>query len=374
MNNTTDYYFSDWKVVTLPLVFGHLLFILLPSLFLNTSILVVLITYKDLRSPLSLLYGFVLVLAICNSLVTGPVAYSSVIAEIKDCDCSINGVHQGLSTAIHNVLYPAVFAEISLFQLLVIKHGKKIASYKTVLIVISATVVLYAPIPLSLFGASYTQLCDRVCLGLDTTYNPTIVSMAYFVAQALVWVGPMAVILVCYIWVWVLYKKGALRENRNEEGHGISLKIATLPAVMPLVMHIQTLPFFLEGLIGAGVIMQFPTYWKQVTTISPYLLRDLSGLVYPIFLLYLSSKIRACWKKMLQVCSGTVLQLLIMGLLCCFSTCLKLPSNRPAQVAPAKSPGHAEQSVPTQITVQVRPSSLTTEFPGQSKTEPPSQP
>ena len=355
MSNSTDYYFSDWKEVTLPLIFGHLLVILLPSVFLNTSILVVLITYKNLHSPLSVLYGFVLVLAIFNSLVTGPIAYSSVVAEIRDCDCSVNGVHQAFSTAIHNVIYPAVFAEISLFQLLIIKHGKKIASYKRIFIVIAATVVLYAPIPMTLFGLSYTQLCNRVCLDLETTYNPNTASMAYFTVQAFGWVGPMALIFTCYIWVCVLYKKGALRENRGEEEHGISLKIATLPAVMPIVMHIQTIPFFLEGLIGSGVITQFPTHWKQVTTISPYLLRDLSGLVYPIFLLYLSSKIRECWKKMLQVCSGTVMELLLTSLPSCFHACSKSSSNRSAQVVPAKSTtGHTEHSRPTELTVQDR--------------------
>lgn len=343
MNHSTDYYFSDWEVVTLPIICGHFLFILLPSLLLNTSILLVLVTQKSLHSPLCVLYGFVLVLATYNSIVTGTLGYTSLVIMIRNCDCSLDPVYQGSSTTVHNTLYPIAFAQISLLHLFVIKCRKNCVSYKMVLILLVVTTVLYTPVTVFLFASSYTKFCDRLCLGLDASNASTLtsISIAYFAIQALGWVGSMVVIITCYTWVWVLYKKGILRGNRIE-GHGISLKIATLPAVMPIVMHIQVLPFFLQSLIGSGAIKKFPLHWQQVMYKFPFLLSDLSGLVYPILLLYLSNKIRSCWKKMFHGHHGIVM--------------------------PEDTGGYAENSLPTEFTTQVGASPPTEIAPSQFET------
>ena len=157
-----DYNFSDWKAVTLPVVFGHALLVLLPSLFFNISVLLAFILYKDLHNPLSVLYGFVPILAIYNSLVTGPIGYVSLVRIVRSCDCILDILHRISSVAIHRLLYPALFAELSLLQLLIVKCGKSLVSYKVTLILVVMTAILYMP-ALLLLSASFVQHFVNMC-------------------------------------------------------------------------------------------------------------------------------------------------------------------------------------------------------------------
>ena len=146
MINSTEYYFSDWKTVTLPILFGHALFIVLSSLILDTSVLLVLIVYKELRSPLSVLYGTILIFATYSEAVTVLLGYGALVRTLRDCNCSLLIGYFGSSTAIHRVVYPLIFAGTSLLQLLVVKFGKKIATYKVVLTLITLTIILSLPV------------------------------------------------------------------------------------------------------------------------------------------------------------------------------------------------------------------------------------
>ena len=334
MNNSTEYYFSDWKAITLPIIFGHALFIVFPSFVLDTSVLLVLIFHKELRNPLSVLYKAILTLAIYNEAVTLLIGYGSVVSAIRDCSCSLVIGHHASSAAVHRFAYPLILAETSLLQLLVVKYGKKIATYKIVFTLVIVTAILSLPVPI-LVGYVSRIRCHELCLGLDARRNISRAgAIIYRVFYAGTWIISMAVIVVCYIGLLVLYKKGAL-QGRRGESHGVSLKLATLPLVMPFVIHIQILPFFIYSFFGSGAASTFPTHWAQLILHLPYLLSDLSGLVYPILFLYVSSKTRIYWKKALHTFLGFVLELGVACTLWCLYSCSKLSQRRSGRVVPA---------------------------------------
>ena len=343
MNASMDSNLSDWKVFTLPVVISHCLLVLLPSVFFNISILLVLILYKELYNPLSILYGFVPILAVYNSLITGPLSYVSLVRMMMSCDCSVDNVHRVSSVAVHRVLYPVLFAEISLLQLMILKRGKSFVSYKMTLILVAVTTFTYTPLPMTLFSIVHPTLCETACMGIDlANSSPSTSYRVYWIVLVVGWVTSMTVIVV--VVGWIMYKKNVIHASRDEE-HGISLKIATLPAVMPIIMHIQLLPFFLYFVRHSGIIGGIN--YQVLYIASPYFLSDLSGLVYPILLLYLSSNIRACWKKMFQVCLGTILQLGITNLSCCLRCCAEISLHHENKVVPHENLPNIESSQPT---------------------------
>ena len=294
---------------------------------------------------MSILHGYVPVLAIYNSVVTGPLGYVSLVKMVTSCDCVLTAVYQTSSIAVHRVLYPALFAKISLLQLLIVKYGKKIVSLKVTLIVVAVTTLLYMPVLVLLFVFFRPKTCEHLCLGLDGSSG-----RGYMIVQVASWVTCMAVIVVCYIGIWMLFKKGALHGSRGES-HAISLKIATLPAIMPLVMHIEIFPFFLYFTrFGTGSVLSGK--WWHICVFSAYLFSDLSGLVYPIILLYLSSSIRACWKKMFRACLGRVKVSKIASLHCCLQCHSKLCLHRENQ---AVLPENQTWSKSSQLTNSSQP-------------------
>ena len=338
MNSSMDSNLSDWKVFTLPVVISHRLLGLLPFVFFNINILLVLILYKELYNPLS-------VLAVYNSLITGPLSYVSLMRMMMSCDFSVDNVHRVSSVAVHRVLYPVQFAEISILQFMILKCGKSFVSYKMTLILVAVTTFTYTPIPVTLFSIVYPTLCETACMGVDlVNSSPSTSYRVYWIVLVVGWVTSVVAIVVCYIWVWILYKKNVIHASSDDE-HGISLKIATLPAVMPIIMHVQLLPFFLYFVRHSGMIGGIN--YQLLYIASPYFLSDLSGLVYPILLLYLSSNIRACWKKTFEVCLGTILQLGITNLSCCLHCCAEISLHRESKVVPHENLPHTKRSHPT---------------------------
>ena len=131
------------------------------------------------------------------------------------------------------------------------------------------------------------------------------------------WIVSVTEIVVSYIGLLGVYKKGALHGSRGE-GHWISLKITTLPVIMPFVVNILVVLFFVYLFYGLGRAVVFPLYWAVLILYFPYLLSDLSSMIYPILLLYVSSKIRACWKKTVNLFFGFMLELVVA----CVDWCL----------------------------------------------------
>ena len=115
--------------------------------------------------------------------------------------------------------------------------------------------------------------------GRGTFTDSSTSAIIYRIFSVGVWIVSMTVIVASYIGLLVLYKKGALHGSRGE-GHGISLKLTTLPVIMPFVINIQVVPFFLYLFYGLGRTDAFPLYWALLILYLSYLLSDVSSLIY----------------------------------------------------------------------------------------------
>ena len=114
------------------------------------------------------------------------------------------------------------------------KSGRKIAMYDIVFTLVTLAVILSLPVPRLVCGI----LCHELCMGLDRVETLTdLEALRFFYVHVGTWVVSMMVIVVSYIGLLVVYKKGALHGSRGE-GHGISLKISTLPVILPFVINI----------------------------------------------------------------------------------------------------------------------------------------
>ena len=131
------------------------------------------------------------------------------------------------------------------FSCLLSNLWKNTVTYKVFLTLVTLTVTLSLPVSV-LIGYARGILCHELCMGLDgrgiiARSSAIIYSIFYMGAWI---VSVMMIVMVSYIGLLVLYKKGALHGSRGE-GHGISLKITTLPVIMPFVIKMQVVPFLI---------------------------------------------------------------------------------------------------------------------------------
>ena len=123
-----SYSFPYWQYVTVPLLITHALLILLPSIFLNSTILLVLICRKEHHKPLSLGIGAINAMALSNSLITGPLEYAFIPRILQYCDCTLANAHTASASFFNFLVQPLFICGLAIFQLVIAGMDKILSS------------------------------------------------------------------------------------------------------------------------------------------------------------------------------------------------------------------------------------------------------
>ena len=189
-------------------------------------------------------------------------------------------------------------------------------------------------------GSSGENHCYQLCTNtLSTSTSAQIaasLSLIFFI-----WIPSSVVIGFCYMWIFVLYKSRSLRTGTN-----LTCKMLSLPGLMPFTVFILKAPAtalaFVIIFVGQSLLPAYATI-LAMNVLTIYL--DVSGLVYPLLLLFLNHYIRNDWKTMLMLLHGTAFNWLK------FIFCKCCPCKKHTQVAPAPAPETTQATLSTFITL-----------------------
>ena len=327
--------------MTAPLLITHALLILLPSIFFNSTILLVMVYKKEHHKPLSLGIGAINAVALCNSFITGPLEYAFIPKIFQYCDCTLRNGHAGASSFFNFFLQPIFVCGLAIFQLVIVRNGANGLKYKFVAIYLGvslfACLTFMSVLPFG-FGPTESR-CYQLCT--STLSDANLAGIAIFLSVIfIVWVPCSVVIGFCYVWVFILYRTRSLRTDSN-----LTYKMLSLPALMPFTLFILVVPALSLALVSLFAHRFLLPGYVTILAINIFTLyRDISGLVYPLLLLFLSHYVRNDWKAMLKLLGGTVLKFITCK--CC--SCKKQVRNTPEREETAQDAVQAT----TQETVQ----------------------
>ena len=325
-----------WQAVTVPLLLTHALLILLPSIFLNSTILLVLIYRKEHHKPLSLGIGAINAMALSNSLIIGPLAYVLIPRILQYCDCTLRTAFAFSSAFFNFLVQPLFVCGLAIFQLVIVRNGQNALKFKLVSIYLAVSLIGCVSFltVLLLTLDSPLRNCYEFCTNTLSPSNFANIANP-FLAIFFVWIPSSVVIGICYVWIFVLYQSRSLRTDTN-----LTCKMLSLPALMPFTLFILNAPVAFFAIIISYVgQFQLPAYITILTINATTLSLDVSGLAYPLLLLFLNHYVRKDWKAMLVLLGGTAFNWLK------FLPCKCCPCKKHTQIAPAPETTHAQETV-----------------------------
>ena len=297
MNGTETDPLVNQKVALSLLVVGHSLVVLLPSVTLNTAILLTFLLSKHFHNPLLVLYGTMVAAAIVNSstrFLTTPV---HVPKMVLGCSCQAYLTEVLFSAAVQHFFYPLTLAAMAAVQLFIPMYRYKgVITYVSITAVLAIVLVLAVPLAIFLIALTDTLgICTIICQ--DGTF-PTGKYGELLAALVPIQALSLVVTIACYVWSMRHYETMAIRNS------GISRRVASFPVLMSAWTAAQALlhlaPFALAG-EGASAI---GSHWCMLVLNIPFFFTDVSGLVLPALLLTLSRKTRSNLLLLLRKCYG----------------------------------------------------------------------
>ena len=297
MNGTATDPLLNHKVALSLLVAGHSLVILLPSVILNTAILLTFLFSKHFHNPLLVLYGTMVAAAIVNGITRFLTTPVHVPKMVLGCSCQAYLMEVLFSATVHHFFYPLTLAAMATVQLFIPMYRFKGAiTYVSITTVLAIVLVLAVPLAFFLIALTDTLgICTVICQGAPFPtgeYGGLLAALAPVQALSLV------VTVACYLWSMRHYETMAIRNS------GISRRVASFPVLMSAWTAIQALfhlaPFALAG-EGASAI---GLYWSMLILNIPFFFSDVSGLVLPALLLILSRKTRSNLLLLVRKCYG----------------------------------------------------------------------
>ena len=183
------------------------------------------------------------------------------------------------------------------------------------------------------FLGSPVHHCRQLCTNTLSTAN--LVSIAVFLTViSSVWIPCSVVIGICYVWVFVLYLCRSLHSDAC-----LTKKMLFLPVLQLLVVLILVaLPLSLSFAVVILTTSHLPRFTAVLLVNVSGLYMDLSGLVYPVLLLFLNHRIREDWKTQMSLICGVVLN-------CLRSIyCKRCPGTPPAQIYPTQDSAQLEET------------------------------
>ena len=167
--------------------------------------------------------------------------------------------------------------------------------------------------------------CHQLCTNTFSVAN--LIKFALFlVLVSFVWIPCCVVIGICYIWVLLDYQSRSLHNDVN-----LTKKMLSLPVFMPFAVFLLTAPpLFLSFFIIMLGMSHLPGLVVILFMNINGLSLDVSGLVYPLLLLFLNLYVQEDWKSLMKLGCGVFFNWLkCMHCQCC-------PSVSPSQIAPAQ--------------------------------------
>ena len=300
-NESTLEDFTNWKAATAVILISQLFLSLPISLFINLSIIFIIVKTKSLRRPLNLIHLSMLIL---NCLIALPDIITSinfVPNAVRSCECPrLTSLVIFIIEQLYIVFQPLNFASLAVFLLLTMKGKKQFVSYKSVSASIAIcsglTILLVTETSTVLWLTGQTFVCGGVCpRQIATRSSGLVIFISYGI---FCYVPSFLFVVVCTSWSYVIFEKNFISRRSDEH---VSRRIILLPIVLPLVLLLPTIvSAFTLGTAENFLRSTEPDEFYYWILFTRFMISQLNvvvpRVVYPFILLLMNPPILRCWK------------------------------------------------------------------------------
>ena len=165
------------EAVTGILVVLYIFLIVIPSLILNSLVIVAYIRTKTLHTPPNLLAVHLCIIGLILTLFYSPVTVAAFIQVMTSCQCTVLYFHWVIGHIFHFSLYPLNILLLTISYVVILKFSSSALTFR---VVIAALVMLWVftiagnlPIVFITKKDTFIECCEAVCINETNVCNQT---------------------------------------------------------------------------------------------------------------------------------------------------------------------------------------------------------
>ena len=283
---------------------------MIPSLILNSLVIVAYIRTKTLHTPPNLLAVHLCIIGLMT-LFYSPVTVAAFIQVMTSCQCTVLYYHWVVGHIFHFSLYPLNILLLTISYAVILKFSSAALTFRVVIVTLvmlwAFTIAGNLPIVFITREDTFVECCEAVCMNETSVCNQTLFlefKPHSFTTQSLIyynirnWVFILLPTLLVFLTSGIAYcvfKRSALMKSK--------------PANLKLRMFL--LPILMTFSVGVFILGQDIVNWQPSQVDEPSLpgvfvfvlmglIWDSNGVYFALLILYFNLNIRRSVYKMLR--------------------------------------------------------------------------
>ena len=165
------------EAVTVGLVLLYIFLIVIPSLILNSLVIVAYVRTKTLHTPPNLLAVHLCIIGLILTLFYSPVTVAAFIQVMTSCQCTVLYYHWLIGHIFHFSLYPLNILLLTISYVVILKFSSSALTFRVVIVTLVMlwvfTIAGNLPIVFLTREDTFVECCEAVCINETSVCNQT---------------------------------------------------------------------------------------------------------------------------------------------------------------------------------------------------------
>ena len=290
------------EAVTVGLVLLYIFLIVIPSLILNSLVIVAYIRTKTLHTPPNLLAVHLCIIGLILTLFYSPVTVAAFIQVMTSCQCTVLHYHWVIGHIFHFSLYPHNILLLTISYFVILKFSSSAMTFRVVIVALVMlwifTIAGNLPIVFLTREDTFIECCEAVCMNETSVCNQTLFqeftphtfttpSRVYYNIRDWVFIIiPTLLVFLTSGMAYCVFKRSALIRSKPD----LKLRMFFLPILMTF-----SVGFFI---LGQDVVNWQPSQVDEPSLPGVFvfvlmgLIWDSNGVYFALLILYFNVNIR----------------------------------------------------------------------------------
>ncbi len=293
------------------LVILYIFLIVIPSLILNSLVIVAYIRTKTLQTPPNLLAVHLCIIGLILTLFYSPVTVAAFIQVMTSCQCTVLYFHWLIGHIFHFSLYPLNILLLTISYVVILKFSSSALTFRVVIVALVMlwvfTIAGNLPIVFLTREDTFVECCEAVCINETSVCNQTrhlvftphtfaYVASRYYTVR--IWffiVIPSLLVFLTSGMAYCVFKRSALITPKPD----LKLRMFLLPVMMTF-----SVAFFI---MGQDVVNWYPSQVDEPPLPGVFvfvlmgLIWDSNAVYFALLILYFNVSIRRSVCRMLRI-------------------------------------------------------------------------
>ncbi len=293
------------------LVLLYIFLIVIPSLILNSLVIVAYIRTKTLHTPPNLLAVHLCIIGLILTLFYSPVTVAAFIQVMTSCQCTVLYFHWLIGHIFHFSLYPLNILLLTISYVVILKFSSSALTFRVVIVTLVMlwvfTIAGNLPIVFLTREDTFVECCEAVCINESSVCNQTrhlvftphtfaYVASRYYTVRIWVFIViPSLLVFLTSGMAYCVFKRSALITSKPD----LKLRMFLLPVMMTF-----SVAFFI---MGQDVVNWYPSQVDEPPLPGVFvfvlmgLVWDSNAVYFALLILYFNVSIRRSVCRMLRI-------------------------------------------------------------------------